>query len=520
MRPRALLAVAAFVGFGFLPSGLRAQAPAPAAPAPPPAAAPPASAAPAPAAQPNAAAAATELARRHFKNGVRLYRDANYTAALAEFEAAYAAKPGPGSLQNIALCQKALFRYGEAADTLGKLLRRHDAELSEGERAAARQAKAELENLVGTLRVRVQPEHAAVTLDGAPLGAAERMTAVRVNVGEHTLAVEAPGYAPISKTVRVASGQKDVPVEISLEPVSAFLEVRASDPGAAIAVDGKALALGQWVGTVSAGEEHLVQVYRSGFQPFEQRVKLARGQMLVVVGKLGPPRPPGEETGGIPVTPGALPAPPVPPKPVGWYAQGTLTFYGTNAKPFDFDLSDATTAAGGIGARVGYRIWPTVAVDGFLELGQLAVKGACDENSPSVAESGRTCADSDAVIRDYEIGWFRLGPIFRLMNADDRLRIAGGIGAGIVAHRFHLGASKDGDFGEANTQGVDPYFLFEIGLSANWRHVIFGLDFVAILDGSRGLDAGDESAFEDSGRTLAFLGLGVRIGWSEWAPAR
>ena len=497
MRRRALLAIVLAVSMCLCALAAHAQTPAP-----------------------DASAQATELARRHFKTGVKLYQDANYTAALAEFEAAYATKPGPGSLQNVALCQKALFRYGEAADTLGKLLRRHDAELSEGERAAARQAKAELEALVGALRIRVTPEQARVTLDGATIGPAERMSAVRVNVGEHTLAAEASGYAPVTKTVRVAGGREEVAVDIVLEAVSAFLDVRASDPGAAIAIDGKPLALGQWVGTVSAGEEHLVQVYRSGFEPFEQRVKLERGQMLVVVGKLGAPRPPGEETGGVQVTPGALPSPPVPPKPIGWYAQGTLTFYGTNAKPFGFDLGDATQTAGGLGARVGYRIWPTLAVDGFLEFGRLAVEDACDETSPSVAQEGIQCGEPDQVIRDYEIGWFRLGPIFRLMNSDDRLRLVGGIGAGMVAHRFHLGASKDGAFGEASTQGVDPYFLLELGFSANWRHVIFGLDLVTILEGSRGLDAGNESAFEDSGRTLAFLGIGIRVGYSAWAPAR
>src|SRR5688572_12729410 len=78
----------------------------------------------APAADPSATssstatAEATAEARRHFKLGIKLYQDTNYPGALAEFEAAYAAKPGPGSLQNVALCQKALFRYREAAATL------------------------------------------------------------------------------------------------------------------------------------------------------------------------------------------------------------------------------------------------------------------------------------------------------------------------------------------------------------------------------------------------------------------
>ncbi|HEX6766936.1 MAG TPA: hypothetical protein VF103_15680, partial [Polyangiaceae bacterium] len=80
--------------------------------------------------------AKTLEARRHFKAGVKLYQDGSYATALAEFEAAYENKPGPGSLQNVALCQKALLRYPEAADTLHHLLERHGAELSEEEKTA------------------------------------------------------------------------------------------------------------------------------------------------------------------------------------------------------------------------------------------------------------------------------------------------------------------------------------------------------------------------------------------------
>src|SRR6187455_946761 len=79
----------------------------------------------------------TEIARAHFRAGVKLYQGQNYPSALAEFEAAYAAKPGPGSLQNIALCKKALLRYGDAVDSLTLLLERHGGELSEAERTAA-----------------------------------------------------------------------------------------------------------------------------------------------------------------------------------------------------------------------------------------------------------------------------------------------------------------------------------------------------------------------------------------------
>ena len=109
---------------------------------------------------------ATAEARRHFQSGVKLYRDANYPGALAEFEAAYQLKPGPSSLQNVALSQKALFRYGEAADTLKLLLERHGAELGEDERRAMRLAIEELEGLIGSVLVSVEPANARVTING------------------------------------------------------------------------------------------------------------------------------------------------------------------------------------------------------------------------------------------------------------------------------------------------------------------------------------------------------------------
>src|SRR6186713_2868974 len=162
----------------------------------------------APAAEPTAtssstAAEATAEARRHFKLGIKLYQDTNYPGALAEFEAAYAAKPGPGSLQNVALCQKALFRYHEAAATLEQLLKAHGTELSDGETKAVSEAISELRGLVGSIVVNVEPSEAKVSLDGRVLTPSELHAGVDVNVGEHTLVADLPGYARLSRVVRV-----------------------------------------------------------------------------------------------------------------------------------------------------------------------------------------------------------------------------------------------------------------------------------------------------------------------------
>ena len=96
-------------------------------------------------------------------------RDRNWQGALAEFDAAYKLKPGQSSLKNIALCQKELFRYTDAIETLNKALDRHAAEMGEAEKQSVRDAVAELGALVGSIVVRVTPADARVTLDGRRL---------------------------------------------------------------------------------------------------------------------------------------------------------------------------------------------------------------------------------------------------------------------------------------------------------------------------------------------------------------
>src|SRR5260370_33354875 len=92
-----------------------------------------------PAAAPAAAAdAQLDEAKRHFQQGVALYNDGNFSAALAEFEATYAAHPTAGVLYNIGLTQKSLFRYGESIKTLGRYLKEAGGRAARGTRGGER----------------------------------------------------------------------------------------------------------------------------------------------------------------------------------------------------------------------------------------------------------------------------------------------------------------------------------------------------------------------------------------------
>ena len=474
--------------------------------------------APKPAEPAPAAPDPTQQARRHFRNGVKLYQDTNFAGALAEFEAAYQLKPGHSSLQNVALCQKALFRYGEAADTLRLLLERHADELSADEQKAMRQAIDELEGLVGSLVIKVQPPHARVALDGQVISPDQQGKRLRTNVGEHTVVAEAPGYARLARTLRVASGQHDQPVELNLEPMMGFLDIVAEDPQAVIAVDGKALARHRWSGPVTPGEDHLIQVYRPGFESFEQVLQVPVGKTASVRAVLGAPVEGEAEEEADPSS--GLPAPPSGKAPRGWYGMAALSLLGAGSTPLELDPTNAqaSTSAGAFGLRGGYRFWKAIAGELMLDFGNLKVTGACDTTLTN--EAGFECGDREQISRDYRLSWVRFGPNLRFMSGGDRVRFVAGASVGAVFHRLQLDAYPDasGSLGEtANAQdafGVDPYFALELGIGFNFGHWMMEAVGLASIDGTANLK--NDLQGTANRNTMPIVGLSLKFGYSQW----
>src|SRR5579859_605428 len=91
---------------------------------------------------------ALDEAKRHFTQGVALYNDGNFGAALAEFEASNRAHPSVGVLYNIGLCLKGQFRYAESIETLQRFLR----EAQPLPKVATPERRAEVEQLIGEMR--------------------------------------------------------------------------------------------------------------------------------------------------------------------------------------------------------------------------------------------------------------------------------------------------------------------------------------------------------------------------------
>lgn len=458
---------------------------------------------------PDAPDAQTLEARRHFKSGTKLYRDGNYGGALAEFEEAYRLKPGAGSLQNVALSQKGLFRYSEAAATLEQLLAKHAGELSDPERQAVAEALAELKGLMASVKLRVQPESARVLLDGRPLSSGDWAAPIVLNVGEHTLTADAPGYTSERRVVRVAGGQSNVPIDLELRCVAGFVDVTSNDPTANIAIDGLPKARRAYKGPVEPDIDHLLQVYRDGVEPFEQTFQVGVCKTLVIEARLegleAAAASDGVATAGQPPT--------APPKRVqkGFYGLLSLDLLGLSSQPLAVEIAKGTTGGGlgALGLRAGYRLSSPVALDLRLDVGALEVVGAYDSTAKTT--------------RDYSLRSIHFGPNLKLMTTGEKLRFVTTVGAGVVHHRLAVEGSGEVDADEV--RGLDPYFSLELGLGFNYGRFLGELGVVALIDGSTALQKGfredaNKNLTRDLGTTLPMVGFGLRGGFSQWRPPR
>lgn len=445
-------------------------------------------------------------ATRHFKSGVKLYQEGNFTGALAEFEEAYREHPTWGALQNVALCQRALFRYAEAAVTLEKLLVTHAADLDDKAKSEVQRTIDELAALTGTVKLVPKPADARLSVDGRALEGSDRGQALRLNVGEHTLVAEAPGYQRWTRVIRVASRSTST-LEIPLVATMGFAEVTVDDADAAIAIDGVAKAFKTWRGALDPGR-HYVQVYKSGRAPFEQAFTIAVGATEQIHATLGPPTaqdtPPAKAQRSEPTL-----------APVrGWYGLFALDLLDLRTAPAGLTHDPDKPGRGAqVGVRAGYRLWTPVGAELQLGWGTYTVDAAC---------IGDTCGNARQA---YELGTFRVGGNLRVMSSGQQLRFTSTVGVGAARHElavkeFDGDAAAAGALAPYSARGVDPYFQFDIGAQMNLGHWLAELTLDVHFDGAgrvRGTDgAGKAVAPYENAGGLTTAGIGLRFGWGEW----
>ena len=445
-------------------------------------------------------AAAHEQSRGFFDNGVRLYQDGNLTGALAEFEAAYQIHPNSAAMQNIALCQKALFRYRDAKSSLELLLRRHEHELSPSDLKAARQVIAELATVIGTVKVTVTPATAKVSIDDRALTQSELAGSLDLDVGEHRLRIEAEGFEPVQRTLIIAGGASNPPLSVSLSPTHGYLTVLTPDEYTAIAIDGRAVAFESFRGYVEPGR-HVIQIYRSGFEPYEAVVELEAGQSVTIRGKVGVELSESEaEEATLSQQPNSAP-----PRQIrGWYGLIDASVLNWNGAPQDIEPTNQPNLGYGYGLHAGYRLFTPIGVEAVAGATHHSVQGTCAAKASvsycQTASAGNTI--------NYKLDSRRVGGALRIMSRGESVRFTSSVGVGAIFHELNVAK---------RISGLDAYFALEAGTQLNIDHLL--IEFVAFgwFDSASGIKSGQDMPYQE-GNGIQMFGLSLRIGWSEWTP--
>jgi len=228
--------------------------------------------------------ATKEEARRHFLQGVALYEEGNFTAALAEFQAAHKMAPAPSVLFNIGLTEKALYRYADASRTLERYLiegNQGSAKLTAERRQQVVQLIEEMKSLLAPLRFLLVPADARVTVDGRPMTVASDGS-LALAAGNHVVDVAADGYESQRREVIVVAGVPDTfEFQLKLIPRTGRVNITSSRPGTRVIIDGQDRGLAPLALELTAGG-HQLEARADGYEPFRSELVLAAGQQRSV----------------------------------------------------------------------------------------------------------------------------------------------------------------------------------------------------------------------------------------------
>ncbi len=254
-------------------------------------------------------------AEQYFRAGEQAFRHQSFAAAAESFELAYKEMEIPEIAFSAAqayrrqyfiepkpqYCKRAVELYrvylgkvksggrvGDASDGLAEMQRELD-RLGGGGQTAAPRADAtrviinvtvgeqkttmtELSMLPASDAIR-----ATATLDGKPV---ELYTQIDVTPGEHTVAIAADGYIPVTETHKVAPGETD-PIEVRLVEKPARLTF-STESDAQIAIDGRVLGTTPLATQDVASGSHVLVAMRRGRETVSRSLELARGEVKTV----------------------------------------------------------------------------------------------------------------------------------------------------------------------------------------------------------------------------------------------
>lgn len=195
--------------------------------------------------------AKVEEARKHFGQGLKLYKDGDFDAALVQFERAHSIKPNYKVLYNIAQCHFELRQYVEARDALARYLKDGEGNVDAERRAAVEADLAELQRRIAHLTLQVNVDGATVYVDGKRVGLTPLGAPVDVSEGQRTISIEARDRGSRQRVVRVAGGEQQV-IEVEFEAPKTPTTSAVTPPSSRDVRPRRGLGAGFWVSGIGA----------------------------------------------------------------------------------------------------------------------------------------------------------------------------------------------------------------------------------------------------------------------------
>lgn len=250
--------------------------------------------------------------RQHYVKGAELVKKSQWAEAMAEFEQADKLHPHAVTTYNIGICQRNIGQYTRARATFSRALAQqqasHDTELPESLANDTKAYVGEIDALLATITITLDPPTAGVTFDGRPLepepskanppvlvaglhaagaGSAPPAAtfAVRADPGAHVITFTRKGYSDAIVARSFGPGsQTSLPVK--LDNLPATMHIASTPAGAVVTVADADVGLTPVDVIRPAGSYHVV-VKKSGFIAYDTQVTARAGEAL----NLGPTLP-------------------------------------------------------------------------------------------------------------------------------------------------------------------------------------------------------------------------------------
>jgi tetratricopeptide (TPR) repeat protein len=170
-----------------------------------------------------------EKARATFHQGVQLYNEGSFDAALAEFRKAYRQSPNYRLLYNIALTYFDLHDYVSSIKYLKQYVKEGGSDLSAERRKQVGELNQKLEERIASLEIACNEDGADIRVDDMSVGVSPLASPVLVNAGARRVMAVKLGYAVVARMVTVGGKENaKVFLEFAVPGEAQVGEVRKS----------------------------------------------------------------------------------------------------------------------------------------------------------------------------------------------------------------------------------------------------------------------------------------------------